>query len=95
MHCDLVSCGGCLTVQTRASIAIDIASYQEHIAFACRGNGRLGTYIEDARARRLRRSRKPSANLAVMLAVTTGQVWRGWMGIEPTQDASTAPRKRF
>ena len=21
--------------------------------------------------------------------------WRGWMGIEPTQDASTAPRKRF
>src|SRR5205807_934435 len=23
------------------------------------------------------------------------QNWRGWMGIEPTQDASTAPRKRF
>jgi len=21
--------------------------------------------------------------------------WRGWMGIEPTQDASSAPRKRF
>src|SRR5258706_6620541 len=21
--------------------------------------------------------------------------WRGWMGIEPTQDASAAPRKRF
>jgi len=23
------------------------------------------------------------------------KVWRGWMGIEPTQDASAAPRKRF
>src|SRR5437870_5709827 len=23
------------------------------------------------------------------------EIWRGWMGIEPTQDASTAPRKRF
>jgi hypothetical protein len=22
-------------------------------------------------------------------------IWRGWMGIEPTQDASAAPRKRF
>ena len=21
--------------------------------------------------------------------------WRGWMGIEPTQGASAAPRKRF
>jgi len=25
----------------------------------------------------------------------TAKTWRGWMGIEPTQDASTAPRKRF
>src|ERR1700694_514160 len=24
-----------------------------------------------------------------------GETWRGWMGIEPTQDASAAPRKRF
>jgi hypothetical protein len=44
---------------------------------------------------------KPLAGLAVILAVIaakTGkscQEWRGWMGIEPTQDASAAPRKRF
>src|SRR5438477_12961121 len=23
------------------------------------------------------------------------QIWRGWMGIEPTQDGSAAPRKQF
>jgi hypothetical protein len=33
--------------------------------------------------------------VAVMLAGTSWQNWRGWMGIEPTQDASAAPRKRF
>jgi hypothetical protein len=36
-----------------------------------------------------------SAYVAVILAVITAQGWRGWMGIEPTQDASAAPRKRF
>ena len=36
--------------------------------------------------------------LAVILAVKASRnldIWRGWMGIEPTQDASTAPRRRF
>ena len=31
--------------------------------------------------------------VAVVLAVIEPRDWRGWMGIEPTQDASTAPRK--
>jgi hypothetical protein len=46
----------------------------------------------------LKRSRKPFVVLAVTLAVIAakiGEKWRGWMGIEPTQDASAAPRKRF
>jgi len=52
------------------------------------------------RARQLKHTwlRKPFGVLAVTLAVIaakTGEKWRGWMGIEPTQDASTAPRKRF
>jgi hypothetical protein len=44
------------------------------------------------------RFRRSSAILAVNLAVIsakTGENWRGWMGIEPTQDASTAPRRRL
>ena len=32
-----------------------------------------------------------SAAVAVILAVMSAEIWRGWMGIEPTQDASTAP----
>ena len=32
---------------------------------------------------------------AVVLAVTYNRKWRGWMGIEPTQDASTAPANGF
>ena len=46
------------------------------------------------RQRHLLRSRH---TLAVMLAVTGAKRPKlaGWMGIEPTQDAPTAPRKRF
>ncbi len=29
------------------------------------------------------------------LGCQDGENWRGWMGIEPTQDASAVPRKRF
>jgi hypothetical protein len=45
-----------------------------------------------------KRFRKPFVVLAVILAVIAAkpaEKWRGWMGIEPTQDASAAPRKRF
>src|SRR5256885_7927869 len=30
-----------------------------------------------------------------LLGCDVAIIWRGWMGIEPTQGASTAPRKRF
>ena len=33
--------------------------------------------------------------LAVNLPCQRREVWPGWMGIEPTQDASTAPRKQL
>jgi hypothetical protein len=43
-----------------------------------------------------------TGSVPALLAVHEGRTtlsisgsWRGWMGIEPTQDASTAPRRRF
>ena len=33
--------------------------------------------------------------LALQPAQIPSGIWRGWMGIEPTQDASAAPRRRF
>src|SRR5437899_6425550 len=35
---------------------------------------------------------EPFACWLSSLAVTNSETWRGWMGIEPTQDASTAPQ---
>src|SRR5438034_2673946 len=54
--------------------------------------------IDAREAHQRKRSGRPSAVLALIMAVNsakTGRKGRGWMGIEPTQDASTAPRKRF
>jgi hypothetical protein len=31
----------------------------------------------------------------IIAAQNNAEWWRGWMGIEPTQDALAAPRKRF
>jgi hypothetical protein len=38
---------------------------------------------------------KTSFRIQLTLEKAFQKEWRGWMGIEPTQDASAAPRKRF
>jgi hypothetical protein len=45
--------------------------------------------------RRMRTGRPSEVGRWAAVARIRVQKWRGWMGIEPTQDASAAPRRRF
>jgi hypothetical protein len=70
--------------------ASDMETYRKQLGADAAGTSKdaRGTPV-------LTRFRKPFMALAVILAVMSAKDWRGWMGIEPTQDASAAPRKRF
>ena len=89
------------TKSTLPTTALDMppirAPQPRTVLFTFRHDGvrQFGIQTDDCLAHLMRILREVVRCCGCQLGCHSGQGWRGWMGIEPTQDASTAPRKRF